>query len=168
MGDDELRRVRAAPLTADAWAPFGWLPLDDTDPDDGRHRLRFDWQDPHLNVIAHDAEEVTRVGEALRCEELYRHATHTQALLVLDVRAVVAVAPPATTFERPDDARRIRAFVLDPLDAFVLHPGTWHWGPFPVDEPRVRLFNLQCLGYRDDNERIDLAAIGAPVAVVVA
>lgn len=168
MGDDAVRTVRATPLTAEAWGPFGWLPLDDTDPDDGRQRLRFDWQDPHLNVIAHDADEVVRRGDTLCCVELYRHATHTQALLVLDARAVVAVAPATSAFAGPEDAGHIRAFVLEPLDAFVLHPGTWHWGPFPVDGPRVRLYNLQGLGYREDNDRVDLAGVGAPVDVIVA
>lgn len=166
MGD-AVTKVTARPLTEDGWAPFGWMPVDDTDPADGRHRLAFEWQDPHLNVIAHDAAEVERRGEALHCDGLYRHLTHTQALLVLDARALVAVAAPGTAFARAADAGQIRAFVLQPLDTFVLHAGTWHWGPFPFESDRVRLLNLQGLGYRQDNERVDLAAVGAAVDVVV-
>lgn len=165
MGDT-VRRVQAVPLTPAAWGAFGWLPVDDTDPTDGVERLRFDWGDPHLNVIAHDADEIARQQDTLYCDGLYRHTTHTQALLVLDTTAVVAVAPPAATFAGPDDAEEIRAFVLRPLDAFVLHAGTWHWGPFPVGSPRVRLLNLQGLGYREDNERVDLEAVGAAVGIV--
>ena len=48
----------AQPLTADAFAPFGWLPVADTDPDDGIHTLTYAWADPHLNVIAHAYDEV--------------------------------------------------------------------------------------------------------------
>lgn len=166
MGDSG-RQVTARPLTAEAWAPFGWLPVDDTDPADGRHRLAFDRQDPHLNVIAHDTGEIVRRGDALRCDGLYRHVTHTQALQVLDSRAVVAVAAPGSAFTGPSDAGQVHAFVLEPLDTFVLHAGTWHWGPFPIDADRVRLLNLQGLGYREDNERVDLAAVEAVVDVLV-
>ena len=167
MGDGALHRVEAEPLTAAAWAPFGWLPVDDTDGTDGSQSLHFDWGDPHVNVIAHDADDVTRLGDVLYCDGLYRHSTHTQALLVLDARAVVAVAAPGVSFTGPDDAGRIRAFALRPFDAVVLHRGTWHWGPFPVDGPRVRLYNVQGLRYREDNERADLAAVGAAVGIAV-
>lgn len=165
MGD--ARRLTAAPLTAETWKPFGWLPVDDTDPADGGNRLKFEWGDPHLNVIAHRSDEVERRGEAYVCDGLYRHTSHTQALLVLDADAVVAVAPPSTRFGGEVDAATIRAFLLRPLDAFVLSAGTWHWGPFPVGTDSVRLYNLQGFRYREDNERADLEVLGAAVEVVV-
>ena len=49
----EVRQITPVPLTADAWAPFGWLPVPDTDPRDGDHRLEFEWQDVHVNRIGH-------------------------------------------------------------------------------------------------------------------
>jgi hypothetical protein len=161
------RRVTAVRLSVEAWSPFGWLPVDDTDPADGTHRLAFSWEDPHVNVIGHDVEEITRSHGVLHCPELYRHDTHTQVLMVLDVPAVVAVAPSDVSFERPQDAGTIRAFVLEPLDAFVLARGTWHWGPFPAEAERVRLFNVQGLRYAEDNTRVDLEAVGAAVDVVL-
>jgi len=167
MGD-AAGQVLAGPLDAHAWAEYGWLPVEDTDPTDGEHRLAFSWSDAHLNVIMHSAEEIEHHGAALRCSAMYRHDTHTQALLVLNVDAVVAVAPPGTSFDGPADASRIRAFHLRPLDSFVLHAGTWHWGPFPVGDEPVRLYNLQGLGYREDNAMVDLEAAGAAVDVVVA
>ena len=153
------RRVTAVPLSAEAWAPFGWLPVDDTDPADGAHRLAFSWSDPHVNVIGHRAEEISRAGGVLHCPEMYRHDTHTQVLLVLDVPAVVAVAPGDVGFDRAEDAETVRAFLLEPLDAFVLARGTWHWGPFPVEAGAVRLFNVQGLRYAEDNTRVDLQAL---------
>jgi ureidoglycolate hydrolase len=161
------RRVTAAPLTAEAWTPFGWLPVDDTDPADGTHRLAFQWEDPHVNVIGHGVAEIVRAGGVLHCPEMYRHDTHTQVLMVLDVPAVVAVAPADVTFEDAGDAGRIRAFLLEPLDAFVLARGTWHWGPFPAQAGAVRLFNVQGLRYAEDNTRVDLEALGAAVDVVL-
>jgi len=50
--------LHAARLTAEAFRPFGWLPVADTDPRDGEARLHFEWADPHLNVIAHAPDEV--------------------------------------------------------------------------------------------------------------
>jgi len=153
------RPVSAGPVTVDAFAPFGWIPVADTDPADGRDTLHFAWADPHLNVIAHYPDEMERAADgAPRCPVLYRHATHTQALMVLNVDAVVAVAPADVTFSSPADLETVRAFRLQPLDVFVLHRGTWHWGPFPLGDEPVQLLNVQGLRYAEDNASVDLAA----------
>jgi ureidoglycolate hydrolase len=155
----ETRPLRAEALNATAFAPFGWLPVPDTDRRDGEQTLHFEWADPHLNVIAHAPDEVdhTPGGDPV-CAVLYRHATHTQALLVINVDAVVAVAPGDVTFSSPQDLETVRAFRLRPLDVFVLHQGTWHWGPFPVGAEPVQLLNVQGLGYARDNASVDLVA----------
>lgn len=162
-----VRRIEAEPFSAEAWAPYGWVPLDDTDPDDGRRTLEFEWGDPHVNVIAHHPDEVERSEHALRCIALFRHLTHTQVLEVLNCDAVVAVATPDTSFDTLDGIDRIRAFRLHPGDVFVLHRGTWHWGPFPLASEPVRLLNVQGRRYAEDNDRADLAALDAAVDVVV-
>jgi ureidoglycolate hydrolase len=160
------RRVVARPVVAEAWAPFGWVPLPDTDPADGARRLEFEWGDPHVNVISHGPEEVVRDGDGLRCERMYRHDTHTQVLLALNGPSVLAVAPadvdPATDAGR----RAVRAFRLEKLDAVVLHRGTWHWGPFPLGDEPVMLFNVQGLGYVEDNASVDLGSQGVDLVVV--
>src|SRR5579872_6653565 len=104
------RQVEPEELTEEAWAPFGWLPVDDTDPRDGTRRLEFAWDDVHLNVIGHSLDEVPRLPEGLRCDMMFRHATHTQALMVLNCEAVIAVAPSTATFESPADVDAARAF----------------------------------------------------------
>jgi ureidoglycolate hydrolase len=161
--------VEAGDLTATAFAPFGWLPVADTDPADGTHALTFEWDDEHVNVITHAYTEVEHADSgAPRCDRMYRHDTHTQVLMALNVNAVVAVAPAAARFSEPGDLDRIRAFRLQPLEAFVLHRGTWHWGPFPLGPEPVRLFNLQGRRYLEDNVAIDLPeTVGAVVEVVV-
>ncbi len=160
------RTVTPVPLAAAAWAPFGWLPVADTDPDDGGHRLEFAWGDVHVNRIGHRLDEVPAVDGGLRCLELFRHRTHTQVLMPLDARAVIAVAPPDAALEAPADAEGVVAFLLEPQQAVVLHRGTWHWGPYPVGAASVELFNVQGLRYREDNDRVDLGALGAPVDVL--
>jgi ureidoglycolate hydrolase len=162
-----VRTVTPVPLDARAWEPFGWLPVPDTDPDDGRHRLEFAWNDVHVNRIGHDLDEVPAITGGLRCEELFRHLTHTQVVMPLDAEAVIAVAAPDVVMDAPADAGRVVAFLLQPLQAVVLHRGTWHWGPYPVGAESVELFNVQGLRYREDNERVDLGAIGVSVDVLL-
>jgi ureidoglycolate hydrolase len=159
----------ARPLTAEAFAPFGWLPVPDTDPADGTHTLTYEWSDPHLNVITHAFDEVAHSPSgAARCDRLFRHDSHTQALMSLNVDAVVAVAAAETDFSSGEQLDEIQAFLLRPLNCFVLHQGTWHWGPFPLGPQPVRLLNFQGRGYLADNESVDLPeAVGGSVEVVV-
>jgi ureidoglycolate hydrolase len=152
-------------LSEAAWSPFGWLPVADTDPRDGEHRMTFEWADAHVNLIGHARAEVPETARGLRCDMLYRHDTHTQSLMSLDVSAVIAVAPAGVDFSDAGDVESIRVFRIEPLEPLVLHQGTWHWGPFPVDAPEVRLFNVQGLRYAEDNRRVDLAAQGLAVEV---
>ncbi len=151
-----VRRLTAEPLTADRWAPFGWLPVAETDPRDATFTYEFEWGDAHVNVISHAADEVARVEDRMVCDRFYRHATHTQTLLVLDVDSVVVVAPPAVSFATPADLDAVRAFALAPLDGFALHQGTWHWGPFPTGSAPVHLWNLQGKRYAEDNTCVEL------------
>ncbi len=161
------RAVVVQPLNEDAWAPFGWLPVADTDPQDGRHRMAFEWDDAHVNLIGHGRSEVPETTDGFRCEMLYRHDTHTQSLMPLNVPAVIAVAPADIEFTEEGDTDLIRAFRLEPLEPLVLHRGTWHWGPFPIEGDEVRLFNVQGLRYAEDNRCADLAGKGLSVDVVV-
>ena len=164
---DAVRRITPEPLRAESWSPFGWLPVEDTDPRDGVQVLDFAWHDAHVNLIGHRREEVPRVPGGLRCEELFRHVTHTQVVMPLDVMAVVVVAPRSLDPFTPADVDQVQAFVIPPLAPIVLHQGTWHWGPYPVGAESVQLFNVQGLRYREDNERTDLGALGAAVDIVM-
>lgn len=164
---EQRRKVGPEPLSEEAWAPFGWLPVADTDPRDGEHRLSFAWDDVHVNLIGHARSEVRATADGLRCEMLFRHDTHTQTVMPLDVPAVIAVAPASVDFTAPGDAEAIRVFRLEPLEPVVLSRGTWHWGPFPVSAPEVRLFNVQGLRYAEDNACVDLVGPGFAVDVVL-
>ena len=161
------RTIEAERFDAARWEPYGWVPLPDTDARDGESTLFFEWGDAHLNLIGHDVDEVPHTAAGLGCEMLFRHRTHTQALMVLNCPAVVVVAPADATFIAPEDSAQLRAFLLRPLDALVLHRGTWHWGPFPVSAPRVDMLNVQGRRYAEDNDCCQLGAVGASVEVVV-
>jgi ureidoglycolate hydrolase len=156
----DVRKLQPRRLTAEEWRPFGWVPVADTDPADGEHTLHFEWADPHLNVIAHAHDEVEHRPDGAVVARMYRHATHTQALMVLDVPSILAVAPGDLTFEDAADLDSIVAFRLEPREVLVLHRGTWHWGPFPVGTEPVRLLNVQGRRYAEDNDSVDIAAVG--------
>jgi hypothetical protein len=61
----EHRKVSPEPLSEEAWAPFGWLPVADTDPRDGDNRLSFAWDDVHVNIIGHARAEVPQTSDGL-------------------------------------------------------------------------------------------------------
>jgi ureidoglycolate hydrolase len=163
--DAAFREIVAKPVNREAWTPFGWLPVADTDPLDTSEVLEFAWDDVHVNRISHRRDEVARTGTGLVCELMFRHLSHTQVLMPLDVRAVVVVAPPWLAMTSPGEASEARAFLLEPLQCIVLHRGTWHWGPFPVEADSVELFNIQGRRYLEDNDCADLAALGASLEV---
>lgn len=160
-----LRSVIPEQLSEQAWEPFGWLPVADTDPRDGDHRMTFEWADAHVNLIGHVWSEVPETPSGYRCEMLFRHDTHTQSLMPLNVPAVIVVAPAAVELANEAEAETIRAFRIEPLESLVLSRGTWHWGPFPIEGPEVRLFNVQGLRYAEDNRCVDLAGKGLSVDV---
>jgi ureidoglycolate hydrolase len=145
------------PLSEEAWAPFGWIPVDDSDPRDATFTYEFLWGDVHVNMISHAADEVAHTDRGAVCAVMYRHDTHTQTIMPLNVDSLVAVAPAAVDFAVPDDLESVRAFRLRPLECFALHRGTWHWGPFPVGTETVRMFNVQGKRYAEDNASVDLA-----------
>jgi len=163
----EARTIEPEPLDVRAWEPFGWVPVRDTDSRDGDHTLHYEWDDAHLNIIGHSLEEVSRTDRGLRCAELFHHETHTQALMPLNCDCVIVVAPAGHSFEKPDDLGAVKAFLLHPLQSVVLHQGTWHWGPYPLDDEPVNLFNVQGLRYAEDNGRLDLGDLGLAIEVAL-
>ena len=76
------------------------------------------------------------------------------------------VAPADADLSSAAGLDAVRAFRLEKLDAVVLHRGTWHWGPFPLGDEPVLLFNVQGLGYAKDNASFDLRARGVQLVVV--
>ena len=162
----ETITIDAEAFAPEAWREFGWVPVPDSDPSDGIHSLEFGWEDAHLNYISHGPDEVERIGDALVVGRLYHHDTHTQALMPLNCRSWIAVAPAFVDFSSPAQVESVRAFVLDPLACIVLHRGTWHAGPFPLGREPVRMLNLQGRRYEEDNQYVDLdRATGVRVVV---
>ena len=155
--------LEAQPLTREAFAPFGALPPDEGD--EPTADLEFLHADGWVNYIGHALDEVDVVDGALRCDVLNRHDTHTQTLMPVSGDAVIVVAPAAVTFAAADDLASARAFVVRRYECVHLRRGTWHWGPYPLDAPQLRIFNVQGRGYPNDN---GVAALARDLDAVLA
>lgn len=151
------KRVAVEPLTEAAFAPFGDVlaPRDNRlDNRDllsmGHARMSDDVEESRLDDfdvldywggIATISREPMRLGylrpkkRPLAFSWFERHVKGTQTFVPLNGdSSVFAVAPPEAR-DDPNalpDVDRIRAFVLDGTCGVNIHPGTWHWTPFPL------------------------------------
>ena len=96
---------------ASAWAPFGWLPVADTDPRDADRRPRVRVGRPPRERHRARADEVEHTDHGLVCAVLYRHDTHTQTLMPLERAPRSWRSRPAIVdFSRPEHLDAVRAF----------------------------------------------------------
>jgi ureidoglycolate hydrolase len=152
------------PLTPESFAPFGVLPPEEGDGAPTAD-LEFLLDDGWVNYISHSVDEIDVIDGALRCDVLNRHDTHTQTLMPVDADAVMVVAPPGVDFSQAGHLDTVRAFAVPRHSCVHLHRGTWHWGPYPSSEPRVRIFNIQGRGYPTDNTVAHLSRLGVIFAL---
>lgn len=131
------REIRAAPLTAGAFAPFGEVIEARGAPDRiinqglcGRHHdlARLDFADGRAGISVFDAEP-----RALpyRLEMVERHPEGSQAFLPL-------TAHPFLVIVAPDEAGapgQPRAFLTAPHQGVNLRRGTWHGVLTPLHAP---------------------------------
>ncbi len=148
-------QVTAGLVARDAWAPFGQLPTDESDPTDNTV-LSFAWADPHVNYIGHTFDEIEHTENGALCTLLNRHDTATQTLMPMNMDALMVVAPAHLDFSSDEDARLIQAFVVRQYQCINLAVGTWHWGPYPTAMGSLRLFNIQGRRYVEDNRVVYL------------
>jgi ureidoglycolate hydrolase len=143
-------RLDAPAVTRASFAPFGAVPPEEGDGNPTAD-LEFLLNDGSVNFIGHTLDELEVVDGWLRCELLNRHDTHTQTLMPMSGDAIVVVAPAGVDFSEAGHFDTVRAFTLARHTCVHLHRGTWHWGPYPLDAPSVRIFNVQGRGYAADN-----------------
>jgi ureidoglycolate hydrolase len=153
-GAVRLITLPVASVTPEAFAPFGVLPSDEGD-GHATADLEFLENDGWVNYIEHSLGEIHVDNGAYRCDLLNRHYTHTQTLMPMTGAAVMVVAPAAVDFSEAPHYDTVTAFLLAQHLCVHLRRGTWHWGPYPVGAPAVRIFNVQGRGYPRDNGVVD-------------
>ena len=150
MADERTIDLTPEPATLESFAPYGVIPPFEGDGNPTAD-LVFTRDDGWVNFIGHTLAEIEVRDGRLRCELLNRHDTHTQTLMPMTGRALIVVAPAAVDFSDAADFDAVRAFEIPQHGCLHLARGTWHWGPYPLDAPALRIFNIQGRGYPTDN-----------------
>jgi ureidoglycolate lyase len=170
--------IRAHPLTAEAFAPFGHLIAPRTGAPDYRGasgtegwHMPFEAGRPLLSLLR-------TPFAGLRFTKMERHVHVTQAFVPLGgSSAVVAVAPPSDVLR----IENIRAFLLDGSAGYVMRRGTWHsLDRFPLAPPHSDFLMITDHETQDDltesyagrgswalTQEVDLGArYGTTIAIV--
>jgi len=157
MGDARTIELRPEPATRESFAAYGVIPPVEGDGNPTAD-LVFTRDDGWVNFIEHTIDEIEVRAGRLQCELLNRHDTHTQTLMPMTGDTIVEVAPAEVDFSQPAHFDTVKAFALPQYSCVHLHRGTWHWGPYPVGSPNVRVFNIQARGWPTDNTVVALAS----------
>lgn len=153
----EAVRLHAQNLTAEAFAPFGFvfdLPRD------------ANRTGPHA-VFADDRPDATVTTTLIHLKpakhprtviDVERHRHSAQFFLPLSGARLSVVVFPSDATGRPDETAA-RAFLVGPGLAFGYHPGTWHAGVAATNEPASVASLLSRNGSASDVEETKLAHV---------
>ena len=113
------------PMTANAFAPFGWLADSSGMPDDRRVMTPSRFECDGLTTI----HTIWQPDAGRSFSKLERHFGVTQTFFQLSGSPSVVCAAPPTDLDDPGAVPRpeeVRAFLIDPGKAFSFARGTWH------------------------------------------
>jgi ureidoglycolate hydrolase len=145
-------KIKAEPLTAEAYAPFGQIV------DAGKTQL-------HCNDGQYTARLMTLEPAPSRVKHVNRHFDHVQLFIPLNHAPMLLVVAPAHVPGEPFDVDTVRAFVNDGSQAFTFGVGTWHIAPRGLVDG-AQVINVQGSRYMEHTELIDFeASTGAIVEI---
>jgi len=145
---ESVLRIKAEPLTAEAYAPFGTIVAAP------RHRLHC--EPGQYTARLHQLEPV---GE--RFVRINRHLDHEQLFVPLTGGRLLLVVAPKELPEEGFDPSQVRAFVNDGSLAWTYGVGVWHFAPRGVDG-HAAVLNVQGSRYLAHTE---IVAMEPAVAV---
>lgn len=168
-----MKLVRALPLNAEAFAPYGWLiaadgpsgrsgrPINDGScqriDDLGQLALGAAGGQPCLALFSAQARDPAGPWQTLE-----RHALGSQSFIPLMGAAyVLLVAQGDPRSGRPDE-RTLAAFLARGDQGVTLHPGTWHHGLLALQRSDFVVIERQ-----GDATDCDLAQLQEPVQIVL-
>jgi ureidoglycolate lyase len=126
----KVLQVKAEPLTADAFHPFGQVI--------GMDRVQM--------KIVNDRFRMGTINmkcQPFRITHLNRHIKSTQALIPLGGKAcLVVVAPPTVDLDSPEDLKQVKAFIDDGSYGVNIDLGTWHMALLPLGS-EMSMVNIQ-------------------------
>jgi ureidoglycolate lyase len=126
----KVLQIKAEPLTADAFHPFGQVIGMDT------VRMK----------IVNDRFRMGTINikcQPFRITRLNRHIKSTQALIPLGGKAcLVVVAPPTVDLDSPEHLKQVKAFIDDGSYGVNIDLGTWHMALLPLGY-EISMVNIQ-------------------------
>ncbi|HZR00480.1 MAG TPA: ureidoglycolate lyase [Chloroflexota bacterium] len=145
-------KVKAEPLTAEAYAPFGEIV------DVGRTRL-------HCGEGQYTARLMTLEPAPTRVKHINRHPDHVQLFVPLDHAPMLLVVAPAHVPGDAFDPESVRAFVNDGSKAFTFGLNVWHIAPRGLADG-ARVINVQGSRYQELTELIDFEQLTGAVVEI--
>jgi len=126
----KVLQIKAEPLTADAFRPFGQVIGMDT---------------VQMKIV-NDRFRMGTINmkcQPFRITHLNRHIKSTQALIPLGGKAcLVVVAPPTVDLNSPEDLQQVKAFIDDGSYGVNIDLGTWHMALLPLGS-EMSMVNIQ-------------------------
>ncbi len=146
--------IRARPLTAEAFAPFGQVLAPPLEPG----RQYFDEALASARPLARPSLSLSSrlpVPLPVRVAMLERHRFSSQTFVPLDVSRWLIVVASHAAGGGPD-CGRARAFVADPGQGVTYAMDTWHHGSTVLDRPARFAVFMWRDGTPDDEEFVDV------------
>ncbi|WP_407541067.1 ureidoglycolate lyase [Deinococcus radiomollis] len=152
------RVLCALPLSAERFAPFGTLLTQPkTAPSQERGDITFWNKTADLSglssggvtghLIAHRRE--------LTLTQIERHLHTPEAFIATAGRSLMVVGKPGNL---DPHALALHVFEISVGQAILLHPGSWHWAPFPLTETATFLLILRAETSEHDIDVQDIPA----------
>jgi ureidoglycolate lyase len=118
-------QIKAQPMTAEAFSPYGELMEARERPSENRQFFPVGFESDGQTTIS----AIWQPKQGTRFTQLERHFGVTQSFVQIEGgTAAVAVALPTgpddlDAYPRPED---VKAFLIDPTKGFMFRRGTWH------------------------------------------
>lgn len=135
------RLLRALPLTAERFAPFGTLLAQpQSTPSLERGDITFSNKMADLSGLAGSGVTGHLIAHRreLNLTQVERHLHTPEAFIATAGRSLMVVGKPGNL-----DTDALCVFEMSAGQAILLHPGSWHWAPFPITETATFLLILR-------------------------
>ena len=151
---ENTHRIKAVPLTKDAFQPFGEL-LDAAEP----------YPTPSASSSIDFQGGKVRISTAflpykgLKLTGLEQHFHVTQAFIPVSASPAVVAVAAATPQDDPDaipKPEEVQAFIIDGTKGYMLNKGVWHSDRLPLYEPGSKMVIIT-----DEETNLDLQDHGS-------
>ena len=153
--------VHPEPLDPNAFAPFGDVLIRPDHPPTRDLRDYRYWDKIATLSFSNDPVDLaylTLHHRPLRLTQMERHRKASQTFIPLSQTPCIFALAPAHESKQtgPPDIEVIRAFIIEGQNGVNLHPGTWHWSMFPLEETADFIMVVRRDTIVDDQEIVEL------------